>query len=177
MHGDPLLTRSCLLSIALALAGLITACSDPSPKRTLLDAESDTSQVSDRRVREHRFDQVRDVFELHCGSCHLPHGEYAFALPLSVYDLTMPTPLALLSDAQLAEAFRRFDEQNVGSDERKRLLRFFRETYRDRHAHPHTFSAAMRQTPAADPVVTPANGCLGETCFDHFRDAFAVVGP
>ena len=168
-------TRDLVLCLALFVGG--SACTKEAPNAPSVQTPTHAVSVAapvDEASRA-RFDTVRDLFEMHCGSCHLPHGEYAFELPLSVYDLTDATPLAALSDAQLAEAYRRFDEQNIPDGERKRLVRFFMQTLLFRDENDSRFPLTQRSAPAADAVVTPKAGCFGHACFDRYGKEFSQL--
>ncbi len=119
-----------------------------------------------------RFEPVRGLFELYCGQCHRPDSPDALPGALAVYDLSEPDPLRGLSDAQLAEAHRRFDEQRPPDDELSALRAYFRAELAARDTDPRGFPPTQRDRPAADPVVTPPTGCRGEACFARLGGAF-----
>jgi len=124
------------------------------------------------------FERVRDLFEGYCGLCHRPDSEDALDIALALYDLSDKNPLFRLSDAQLVEGFRRFEEQNIPPADMARVARFIVSEFAFRDLNPAHYPAAHRRVPATDAVITNPLGCDASDClvayeskYEAFRDA------
>lgn len=133
----------------------------PPAADTLPAAATPTAQPAPPHLADVRF-----LFEERCSLCHLPEAtdEQAPAAALAVFDLNDASFTDGLSDAQLVEGRRRLFEDNLPDADQALVDQWLRAEWRWRDGHPQRYPPGLRSRAPMDPVVTPAEGCVGAAC-------------